>query len=81
MSPDVLIPAGAMLTFAGARREHGLDVEVILSQLTSLIIARSGGKGVFPMEKTCRRERTGIVCWERGQVSYLFDFPTILLCL
>lgn len=33
------------------------------------------------MENTWRRERTGIVSWERGQVSYLFDFPTILLCL
>lgn len=47
MSPDVLIPAGVVLIIAGARRERGSDVEVILSQLTSLIIARSRGKGVF----------------------------------
>lgn len=44
MSPDVLILAGAVLIFAGARREPGSDEEDILSHLTSLYIAwsRSG---------------------------------------
>lgn len=81
MSPDVLILAGAVLTFADAKREHGSYVEVILSQPTSLIIARSRRKGFFSYEKTWRREPTGIVYCEQGQVSYLFDFPIMLLCL
>lgn len=47
MFPDVLIPAGAVLIFAADRREHGSDMEVILSHLTSLGIARSRGKRSF----------------------------------
>lgn len=47
MSPDVLIPARAVLIFAGGRREHGSDVEVILSRLTSSVITRSRGKRCF----------------------------------